>query len=261
MFRLESSQYSGEMPGIRWQGDKLCASQFGDSEFMAASEGIGRFSAETLLKIWNVYVDNKTFMFGNRRSGEPNWHHPVGVALVGLLEFGEKDADAVVTALMHDAGEDCPIFQGHRNLVGEFEQFSRYDMLRGRYGERAAKAICALTKPAKSSDMPPDAMQRYLRFVYNRVVNLYPEVRELAARVKIWDRIFNLRTEGNEGRLARNVVESWRYLIPIAECAGPIYVDALSAELNNHNDLLSPDQKALCVKRDFNLEPFPTQRY
>lgn len=252
MFKLQPSVYEKEMPGIRWQGQELCASQFGDSEFMAACEGIARFSRETLLRIWSVYTDNKMFMDGNRRSGEPNWHHPVGVALVGILEFGNTDPDSVISDLLHDVGEDSPIFQGHTNLVGEYEKFSQLDMLRGRYGERVAKTVSAVTKPAPSfpKDSKDEAMkERYLRFVYNRVLNLHPEVRELAARTKVRDRIFNLRTEANPERLARNVVESHRYIMPIAEFGGEAYVDALASELARHDALLNDEQRGFAAEK------------
>ncbi len=257
MFNLKPSSFENEMPGIRWQGEPLCASQFGDSEFMAACEGIGRFSRESLLRIWNTYVDNKLFMTGSRRSGEPNWHHPVGVALVGMLEFGNTDPDSVIADLMHDAKEDCPIFQGHKNLVGEYEFFQPIDMLTGRYGERVAKIVMAVSKPPRAipkQEMDVETNERYLRFVYNRIINLYPEVRVQACQTKVRDRIFNTRTENDEARMARNLLETARYITPLAKVAGSDYEDAIHDIIKKHNGLWTPEQRKLAVTQEFNIE-------
>lgn len=257
MFKLEPSKYPNEMPGIRWQGEALCASQFGDSEFMAACEGIGRFSRQSLLKILTAYIDNKVFMQGNRRSGEPNWHHPTGVALVGLLEFGNTTTDSVIADLMHDVKEDSPLFQGHKSLVGEFETFSPFDMLAGRYNKRVAKIVMAVSKPPPpipKKEMDEAMRERYLRFVFNRVVNLYPEVRHLATQTKIRDRIFNLRTEGNSEKLAKKTFETIRYILPMAEYAGEQYEEVLREVVDEHRHTMTPQQKAKAIPQKFNIE-------
>lgn len=247
MFKLEASKYAGEMPGIRWQGEKLCASQFGDSEFLAACEGIGRFSRKTLLKIFNAYIDNRMAMTGNRRSGEPNWHHPVGVALIDLLEFGNKDPESIIIDLMHDVKEDSPLFQGHKSIKGEFEEFSPFDMLAQRYGSKVAKAIMSLSKPQRpmpKAEMDEGMNERYLTFAYNRVINLYPEVRILSARTKTCDRTFNLRTEKNPEKLGENLVETARYVFPIASFAGENYEAALREEFKDKSNVLTAEQRS-----------------
>lgn len=257
MFRLEPSIYPNEQPGIKWQGELLSASQFGDSDFMAACESIGKFSRQSLLKIWTAYTDDKILMTGNRRSGEPNYFHPVGVALVGILEFGNVHVDSVVADLMHDVKEDSPFFQGHNNLKGEFETFSPFDMLAGRYGEVVAKIVMCDSKPERpqpKAEMSSDTNELYLHWVYNRVVNLYPEVRVMAAQTKTRDRIFNLRTEVDEKRLARNLVETVRYIVPISKLAGEMYEDKLWEEVRERDNVLTASQKAMAIPQTFTLE-------
>lgn len=246
MFKLEPSKYPNEMPSIYWQGQSIRASQFGDSEFMAACETIGRFSRANLLRIWTAYADNKIIMQGNRRSGEPYHFHPSGNALIGMLELGNVDVDSVIADLMHDNKEDSDFFQGHKSLVGEFEIFTPLDMLSVRYGEKAAKIILAVTKPSPplpKKDMDPTMKDRYLRWAYNRVVNLFPEVRREAVWTKIRDRIFNLRTEGNQEKLANNLVDTIRFILPMTQFVGEEYDVLLRSEINKNFSVLTLEQK------------------
>lgn len=260
MITLKEAQYPKERPSVKYQGKLVEASRFGRGEFMQICRDIGVMSEDTLLRIWNAYADLK-MIFGykglvNRQSGEPYYHHPKGVALIDILEFENRNPEQLIAELHHDSDEDSLLYLGttghpDEDALGEM-QFTDLDVLRARYSEEAGKIILALTnlKSIKPKNkMSPGELEAYLHALFSRVLNRYPEVRKKAAQAKTCDRMQNNRTEDLETdrgveKAARKLVESYRYVVPIAEIAGEKYRTALLAELDQRKGILTPAQAA-----------------
>lgn len=227
--QLDYSIYKEEKPGIflRKEGQEqaLYASQFTEQDFARVCSSVG-MNRSDISKVMEAYGKNRELMAGNRRSGEPNWHHPVGVALVQMLEFGESDPDHIIAALMHDSVEDSDFFTKNGDPLEELTDL---------YGEKVAKMVMAVTKPESSilkSDMSPEERHSYLKRKFYKVIESYPEVKKEACELKIADRIFNLRTEIKNDRLVRKLDDTMRYLYPVAPHANIKYHLALYGVCN-----------------------------
>lgn len=213
------------------------------------------FSRHELSCIFNAYTDMK-LGFGykkitSRRSGEPYYHHPKAVALVDMLEFGNRNPAKVIAELQHDSVEDVIQMNGtenHPHRRSFQTTFGAEELLTQRYGPEAAKIILAMTKPHKPKEnMNPDERERYLFFSYSQVVKRYPEVAVEAAQGKVCDRIVNTRSETDDAKAAKNLVESYRFVMPLAERAGENYREGLKSVLDERKGVLTPAQRALCV--------------
>ncbi len=213
---LNPSTRENEKPGIFFNNVGLYPSQFTEEDFEKVCGLVG-MKRESIIQVMKAYDHNVQLMEGSRRSGEPNWHHPVGVALVEMLEFDNNDPERIVAALMHDSVEDSNFFTKDGQSLVDLTDF---------YGERVAKIVMAVTKPESSdskSDMSLEVRHNYLQAKLNKVVESYPEVAQDACELKIADRIFNLRTEFEEDRLIQKLKDTVDYLFPIIEIADPKY--------------------------------------
>lgn len=254
----EKPTYEGEPPVIYYNGNLVEASRFGTMGFQEVCQLAG-FSRSKILDIMLALADEKG-IFGYkevvaRKTGEPYYTHPMAVALIDIIEFGNRNADLTIGELGHDTPEDSYMMLGNENhphRTGVHEVFTTLEALTRRYGEVAAKIMLSLCKPTtrkSKKEMSPIELEDYLYRKYAQVLNKYPEVRELAAKAKTVDHIHSKRAPADDKFMAKKIVEDWRFVLPIARYAGEDYYEALKAELETMKDILTKKQKALCLKQ------------
>jgi len=254
----DNHTYKGEPPVIYYNGNLVEASRFGTMGFQEVCQLAG-FSRTKILDIMLALADEKG-IFGYkevvaRKTGEPYYTHPMAVALIDIIEFGNRDPNLTIGELGHDTPEDSYMMLGNENhphRTGVHEVFTTLEALTRRYGEVAAKIMLSLCKPTtrkSKKEMSPIELQDYLYGKYAQVLNKYPEVRVLAAKAKTVDHIHSKRAPADDKFMAEKILEDWRFVLPIATYAGEAYRETLKTELEALKDILTPEQKALCTQQ------------
>ncbi len=212
--RCSDTEYPNESPALWVEGGKLFASRIRPVDVLIVCEDKCSVTEGVRNLIWCALKDNNLYCRDEkRRSGEPVRKHPMGVAMIGLLEFDDLDVDMVIAALLHDALEDYAPFKGIYAGAGQ-DNGDRFflDFLGRVYGERVAKIVLAVTKPLTREGEDSGAFKKR---TYDRILNLFPEVAVKAAQLKVRDRLFNLRTPDSQGWLMDQFTETCEYFGPI----------------------------------------------
>lgn len=140
-----------------------------------------------------------------RDEGTPYIEHPVRVALILLEECGSKDPVEIAAALTHDVLEDSHIAAGE---------------LGRRTAVRVGEIVAALTKDKIASDLTGDARVAAKTARDNRYYHHIGEADVTTRRVKLADRVDNLRgvaSSPEKGKPERYRAETRTHLLPIAK--------------------------------------------
>lgn len=123
-----------------------------------------------------------------RKTGEAYFEHPLAVARILIDELHIRDIDLIISALLHDTGEDSPMYgnmkSSYARVEGELKK-----QLTWQFNERVADIVLALTKP-KSNDFEFKSKQEAESYYHTHLESTLPE----AILVKACDRLHNLRT-------------------------------------------------------------------
>ncbi|MEI6378222.1 MAG: HD domain-containing protein [Candidatus Falkowbacteria bacterium] len=161
------------------------------AEFKKELETLG-FDEQQIKKINFSYdLAKEGHRHQKRENGERYFEHVRAAALILIKECKLRDQDAVQAALMHDMGEDSPMFG---NVTASYETWK--DTAKFRlgliFGERTADMVIALTKPVVNGiefkDKPTAA-----EYYHHGLEIAEPET----ILVKMADRLHNLRTLGD----------------------------------------------------------------
>lgn len=247
------ASYKDESPVIWYRGRLVEASRFGTMGFQEVCQLV-EFSRESIIALYSALQDVKG-IFGykgvvTRKTGEPYYTHPLAVALMDLIEFGNRDYVITIAELGHDTPEDSYMMLGNENHPNRkqcHEVFTTLEALTFRYGERAAKIMLSVCKP----HLPPgkEKNDNYLYHKYSQVLNKFPDIRQEAAQVKAVDRIHNIRTPADDEFMAKKIIETYRFVLPVVEQAGEKYYEALKKELGDRMEILTIAQRASCRQR------------
>lgn len=137
----------------------------------------------------------------SRKSGERYFEHPRAVALILNEEFGPASCNEVVMALLHDSIEDCYIVAGTLQKIFGFAVATGVDRLSKCTNKLMADG--AIVKTKRSSEEYWNGLKRADR---------------MARRVKLADRLHNLRTMKDMGRghWGKQIDETRLYVLPLA---------------------------------------------
>lgn len=172
---------------------------------------VGNFSEEDIRFIEYAYdISKEAHRTHSRDSGERYFEHPRAGALIILDELGLYDRDLLISFLLHDTGEDSPIF-GNRNV--SYEEFRETFLFRvsKTFGERVAYITLRLTKPEVDGKMfhsKPEVREFYL-------CELIKD--EDVVIGKMVDRLHNLRTLSGcaKGKIVHQIQETEYLYLPI----------------------------------------------
>ncbi len=154
-----------------------------------------------------------------RKTGEPVYSHPVGVAELVMRHFRlnfDCFANTVIAALLHDTVEDC--------------ESCTLELIEGVFNERVAELVGSLTR--KVIDGKKQTVEEIMQ-------HLYDKGDRCALLIKVCDRIHNLKTMPKYKTSAqkyKQVTESVKsaILYSVASIGGIELEDLLIAELNNN---------------------------
>lgn len=197
------------------------------------------YDRKHVLKFWMQYesIKKQLEQTSPRRDGTPQYNHPKQVVLTLFHEFGVDDYILMLAALFHDALED--IFPVKENpFVGENpDRFytTRIELIQTSIGVPAGRIVGALTKlPTGNRQLSEREKEEFETEYFHQVVNgasHYPlsvSERSKSIRIKIADRIVNLRTQEhdikpkfdtneNDHRKGQYVLESAKYVMGLAD--------------------------------------------
>lgn len=137
-----------------------------------------------------------------RKSGEDYITHPLSVA--GILADMKMDVETIATGLLHDSLEDDP--------------FTRYDILKERFGEDIAVLVEGVTKIGKLKFKTK--MEEQAENFRKMVMAMSKDVRVVL--VKLADRLHNMRNMGpmSPSNRAKKSKETLDIFVPIANRLG-----------------------------------------
>jgi hypothetical protein len=239
-------QLSVDLPN----GEKARPSQFGSVQFGHIIKQLNwNEKAKASFSVDYHYMQ-EVFKRISRRSGGPYFNHLKNVCLNAFFDLQETDPDIARVALLHDLIEEIsrlndsgPISYKPDSLVKPYDFY--VELMRS---ETVAKAVIALTKPKyqkPKAQMSELEMMDYDYNSYARIINAYPEVSVIAAKVKVADRKANLDTMAldPEERQAKYLLESIIYLTSIAEHAGEQALEVFRKVVYKYIELLTLQQK------------------
>lgn len=253
-----------EPKSIWFNGELAEASRFSQAIFQAVCEQVAGIEDKAkIVRIWIAYNELRTVFDGRYRiSGEEYCQHQKAVALIDMLEFGNKDPGIILAELGHDTQEDTLFLHGNDKSLYKpegIQAISNLDMLLVKYGYRVGSIVDSVCKPAypKSKEqMTPTDERDYKKSAYVKVITAHPEFIRECAQVKTVDGIHNTRTEptndsealdgeGWRDRTARRLILLYNFLLPISQLAGEKYYVALGEELDQKREILTPQEKLI----------------
>ncbi len=144
-----------------------------------------------------------------RDDGDPYVIHPVRVARFLIEEMGERDADVVIAALLHDVVEDTDV---------------TLDEIRQQFGQHVAMFVDSVTRPRASSETEEDKrVSKPLN--YQKTLDTgSPETLRIKAadildNMRSWE-VFEDLVRSNSVRLKRWLDEARNYYFEIGKRAG-----------------------------------------
>lgn len=174
-----------------------------------------------------------------RRTGEALYLHSAGVSMMLAEEFNEKDPELFIEALYHDFGEDirweqAAIGTSHlrnilRSKVGRLmlPGVARYERRRMEFllqqedhlSHDNARVVSALSIDKNMSKAFPGR-----NLYYDQIKHLPDELQSRAAKIRIADKIYNLRSGESDlsdpeqwKRLAKQLQAAIEFTLPIAD--------------------------------------------
>jgi (p)ppGpp synthase/HD superfamily hydrolase len=174
---------------------------------------IPHFSPEDVALIMFAYdLSKEAHRTQQRAQGERYFEHPRAGCIILMDEFEVYDRDLLIAFLLHDVGEDTPLFgnvtEGWTSFIGT----ARFRITRI-FNERIADTVIRLTKPYVTPKTAPftDKATMMNHYLNELVMN------EDAVVLKAIDRLHNLRTipGHKQGWAAKQVIETEEVLIPV----------------------------------------------
>jgi GTP pyrophosphokinase len=186
----------------------------------------GKLSKEEIQDIDFAYdISKEAHRTAVRDEGMRYFEHPRAGCLIMTDELGLYDRDLLISFLLHDVGEDTPMFGNITKSYDEFRKKAEF-RLQKLFGEKVADTVIRLTKPSI------DNVKFHSK---EEVYDFYLEElkkSEDAILGKMVDRLHNLRTltTNKPDKIKRQVEETESKYIPI--------FDSVSGERKQYVEIL-----------------------
>ena len=186
----------------------------------------GRFSEEEIENIDFAYdLAKEAHRTAVRDEGMRYFEHPRSGCLIMIDELGLYDRDLLISFLLHDVGEDTPMFG---NVTKSYDVFVAKARLRltKLFGEKVADTVIRLTKPSVENIRFSSKQEAFDFYVKELAKN------EDAVLLKMVDRLHNLRTLPSDKpeKIEKQIRETRDVLLPIFE--------AVSGERKQYAEIL-----------------------
>ena len=169
-----------------------------------------------------------------RDTGERYFEHLREVALILIDECGLKDPDLISICLLHDSGEDSPIFGNATEAYSKWKETAHFRLSRV-FNPEVAEGVILLTKPkvdGREIGTKEEAHRMYLAGLSSAKLKL--------VLVKMADRLHNLRTlSGTTPEKQRRITKETR------EVYLPLFQGVLSEYPTEGQHLLDEMEKAM----------------
>lgn len=171
------------------------------------------FLQEDIDEIMFAYdVSKEAHRTHKRDTGERYFEHPRAGVLIILDELKWYDKDAIIAFLLHDTGEDTPLFGSNKTTYEEFVRIAKFRIERI-FNEKVAKFVLALTKPFIDNVQFTNKKE-----VTEYYLNGLSEDLEISLLKKV-DRLHNLRTSPTDldsiYKTRRTVKETIEVYLPL----------------------------------------------
>lgn len=171
----------------------------------------GKFSPEQIENIDFAYdIAKESHRPQSRESGERYFEHPRAGCLIMLDELEFYDYDSLVSFLLHDTGEDTPIWGNITDSYDTFVKKARLRLMRV-FNEKIADTVIRLTKPSVDNKKFHTKDQAF-EFYINQL-----QESEDALLGKMVDRLHNLRSlAGNKPeKIQKQIKETEEVYVPL----------------------------------------------
>lgn len=197
----------------------------------------GKFSPEQIENIDFAYdIAKESHRPQSRDSGERYFEHPRAGCLIMLDELELYDYDLLISFLLHDTGEDTPIWGNITDSYDAFVKKARYRLTQV-FNEKIADTVIRLTKPSVDGKKFHTKDQAF-EFYINQL-----QESEDAVLGKMVDRLHNLRSlTGNKPeKIQKQINETENVYLPIFQGVSgkkKYYTDQLINKINYEMQLL-----------------------
>lgn len=173
----------------------------------------GKFSEEEIENIDFAYdLAKEAHRTAVRDEGMRYFEHPRSGCLIMTDELGLYDRDLLISFLLHDVGEDTPMFG---NVTKSYDEFTRKARLRliKLFGEKVADMVIRLTKPSVENIRFNSKQETFDFYVKELAKN------DDAVLLKMVDRLHNLRTlpKDKPEKIEKQIRETRDVFLPIFE--------------------------------------------
>lgn len=147
-----------------------------------------------------------------RKTGERYFEHLRNVALILIDECKIEDTNMIVASLLHDSGEDTPIFGNSTKPYAEWKQKSSFRLSKT-FNPEVAEMVLTLTKTNNATDFESKAEAHH--FYIENLKKASPKIR----LIKMADRLHNLRTLAGSSPefIEKQIKETREVYFPIFE--------------------------------------------
>ncbi len=146
-----------------------------------------------------------------RQKGGRYFEHPRAGCLILMDELGVYEPDLLISFLLHDVGEDTPLFGNVTDGYAEFIRTARFRIARI-FGDHVADTVIRLTKP-HVDEFTKDFTSK------QQVIDHYVAGLKESADASIGkaiDRLHNLRSPSPKpGWIQKQIIETREVLLPV----------------------------------------------
>lgn len=186
----------------------------------------GKFSKDEIENIDFAYdLAKEAHRTAVRDEGMRYFEHPRSGCLIMTDELELYDRDLLISFLLHDVGEDTPMFGNVTKSYDVFVEKARLRLTK-LFGEKVADIVIRLTKPSVENVRFSSKQEAFDFYVKELAKN------EDAVLLKMVDRLHNLRTlpAGNREKIEKQIRETREVFLPIFE--------AVSGERKRYAEIL-----------------------
>lgn len=202
----------------------------------------GKFSKEEIESIDFAYdIAKESHRPAVRDGGMRYFEHPRSGCLIMTDELGLFDRDLLISFLLHDVGEDTPMFG---NITKSYDEFREKAQLRLKkvFDDKVADTVIRLTKPSIENNRFHAKQEVYDFYCAELKKN------EDAILLKMVDRLHNLRTllTNNPEKIKKQIQETRDMYLPIFETVSgerKQYAEILIAKIKQQLVTLESGQK------------------
>ncbi len=173
----------------------------------------GKFSLDEIENIDFAYdLAKEAHRTAVRDEGMRYFEHPRSGCLIMIDELGLYDRDLLISFLLHDVGEDTPMFGNVTKSYDEFVMKARL-RLNKLFGDKVAEIVIRLTKPSVENIRFNSKQEAFDFYVKELAKN------EDAVLLKMVDRLHNLRTlpVNKPEKIEKQILETREVFLPIFE--------------------------------------------